>query len=71
MRLVVKYDMLVLRKGNIKCIELFVREKCLKRIRGFYNSEDIIKVITCVRRCGKSSIMEIIAKELRETGIRV
>ena len=50
-------------------MELYVREKYLKRIRGFYHSEDIIKVITGVRRCGKSSIMEIIADELRREGI--
>ncbi|MBR1854517.1 MAG: ATP-binding protein [Lachnospiraceae bacterium] len=50
-------------------MELYVREKYLKRIRGFYHSEDIIKVITGVRRCGKSSIMEIIANELRREGI--
>lgn len=50
-------------------MELFVREKYLKKIRGFYHSEDIIKVITGVRRCGKSSLMEIIADELRKEGI--
>ena len=46
-------------------MELFVREKYLKKIRGFYHSTDIIKVITGVRRCGKSSLMHMIAKELR------
>ena len=29
-------------------MDLFVREKYLKKIRGFYHSEDIIKVITGV-----------------------
>ncbi|MBQ3761167.1 MAG: ATP-binding protein [Clostridia bacterium] len=48
---------------------LFRREKYLKRIRGFYHSADIIKVITGVRRCGKSSLMQMIADELRSEGI--
>ncbi len=50
-------------------MELFLREKYLKKIRGFYHSEDIIKVITGVRRCGKSSLMTMIANELVEQGI--
>ena len=45
-------------------MELFIREKYLEKIRGFYRSEDIIKVITGVRRCGKSSLMEMIAAEI-------
>ena len=36
----------------------------------FYHAEDIIKVITGVRRCGKSSLMETIADEIRESGIQ-
>ena len=50
-------------------MDLFIREKYLRRIRGFYHSEDIIKVITGVRRCGKSSLMEMIADELIRDGI--
>lgn len=46
-------------------MELFVREKYLKKIRGFYHSADIIKVITGVRRCGKSSLMHMIADEIK------
>ena len=49
---------------------LFKREKYLKKIRPFYDSEDIIKVITGVRRCGKSSLMQTIAEELAERGVR-
>lgn len=37
---------------------LFKRENYLKKIRGFYHDDDIIKVITGVRRCGKSSLMQ-------------
>lgn len=49
--------------------ELFPREKYLKRIRGFYHETEIIKVITGVRRCGKSSIMKLIIKELISSGV--
>lgn len=50
-------------------IKLFKRENYLKKIRVFYNSTDIIKVISGVRRCGKSSLMLTIAEELVENGI--
>ena len=50
-------------------MELFKRENYLKKIRGFYHASDIIKVITGVRRCGKSSLMQIVAEELRSAGI--
>ena len=48
---------------------LYKREKYLKKIRPFYESDDIIKVITGVRRCGKSSLMRMVADELLEKGI--
>lgn len=48
---------------------LFARENYLKRIRPFYNNNEIIKVITGVRRCGKSSIMELIKRELIFNGV--
>lgn len=47
----------------------YPRENYLKKIRDFYHDTDIIKVITGVRRCGKSCIMETIAGELKESGI--
>lgn len=40
------------------------REKYISEIRGFYDS-DLIKIITGVRRCGKSIILEQIIEELR------
>ena len=49
-------------------MKLYRRENYLKKIRGFYHATDIIKVITGVRRCGKSSLMQMIAEELRENG---
>lgn len=50
-------------------MKLYKRENYLKKIRGFYEAEDIIKVITGVRRCGKSSLMQTIAEELISNGI--
>ena len=50
-------------------MKLFKRESYLRKIRGFYDSDDIIKVITGVRRCGKSSLMEMIAAEVLEKGV--
>lgn len=45
------------------------REQYIKRIRPFYDSE-MIKVITGIRRCGKSTIMRQIIDELKESGVR-
>ena len=50
-------------------MDWYPRENYLKKIRGFYHATDIIKVITGVRRCGKSCLMETIAFELKENGI--
>lgn len=44
---------------------MIIREKYLKTIRGFYDS-DLIKVITGVRRCGKSVILETIMNEIKD-----
>ena len=49
-------------------MDLFIRENYLKKIRGFYDTDDLIKVITGVRRCGKSSLMQMIAEEVRQNG---
>ena len=50
-------------------MKYFKRESYLQKIRGFYNDTEIIKVITGVRRCGKSSLMQTIAQELRDKGV--
>lgn len=50
-------------------MQLYFREKYLKRIRGFYHDDQIIKVITGVRRCGKSCLLEMIKKELLDSGV--
>lgn len=44
------------------------REQYLERIRPFYDSE-MVKVITGIRRCGKSTIMKQIIEEIRDRGI--
>ncbi|MCM1089263.1 MAG: ATP-binding protein [Muribaculum sp.] len=50
-------------------MDWYPRENYLKKIRDFYHATDIIKVITGVRRCGKSCLMETIADELKREGI--
>ena len=50
-------------------MDLYIRENYLKKIRGFYHADDLIKVITGVRRSGKSSLMQMIADELKSSGI--
>lgn len=50
-------------------MKLYPREKYLNKLRGFYHSEDIIKVITGVRRCGKSSLMMMVTEELLNEGV--
>ena len=50
-------------------MKLYKRENYLKKIRGFYHDTDLIKVISGVRRCGKSCLMQTIADELKASGI--
>lgn len=54
--------------GEIMFNNVYPREKYLKKIRPFYDS-DIIKVITGIRRCGKSFILKAIMNELIDRGI--
>ena len=44
------------------------RELYMSRIRPFIGS-DLIKVMTGIRRCGKSVMLELIRQELRESGV--
>lgn len=43
--------------------DIYKRELYLKKIRGFYN-DTMIKVITDIRRYGKSFLLKSITKEL-------
>ncbi len=47
---------------------LHKRDLYLKRMIAFQDTE-MIKVITGIRRCGKSSLMKLMAKHLRDTGV--
>lgn len=49
--------------------DLYKREKYLSKIRGFYHECEVIKVLTGVRRCGKSSIMNLVIGELLDAGV--
>ena len=49
--------------------KIYKREDYLKKIRGFYN-DDMIKVISGIRRCGKSFFLKSIIQELIENGIK-
>ena len=55
-------------KGGIY-MKLFIREKYLKKMRGFYHDTEIIKVITGVRRSGKSCLMQMVKEELLQGGV--
>ena len=48
---------------------MIIREHYLNQIRPFYDS-DLIKVITGIRRCGKSVILSQIEEEIRSEGKR-
>ena len=49
---------------------LFKRENYLSKMRAFYDDPEIIKVITGVRRCGKSSLMKTVSQELVSRGVK-
>ena len=50
--------------------KIYKREDYLKKIRTFYIDYDLIKVITGIRRCGKSFFLKSIIEELKELGIK-
>lgn len=50
-------------------MDIFARENYLKKIRGFYHDTGMIKVVTGIRRCGKSCLLQSIVKELEGMGI--
>ena len=49
--------------------KLYKREDYLSKIRGFYD-DTMIKVITGIRRCGKSYLLKTIIEELKEKGVK-
>ncbi len=48
---------------------MIIREKYLSKIRPFYD-KDFIKVITGIRRCGKSIILSQIIDEIKANGVK-
>lgn len=48
---------------------IYKRENYLNKTRGFYDDNEMIKVITGVRRCGKSSLILSIIEELKAKGV--
>lgn len=52
----------------IESHELKNRDRYLKKLIGFQDTEPV-KVITGIRRCGKSSLLKLMIRHLRETGI--
>ena len=48
--------------------QIFKREYYLNKIRGFYES-DLVKVITGIRRCGKTCLMLSVIDDLKARGI--
>lgn len=53
----------------IESHELKNRNRYLKKLIGFQDTEPV-KVITGIRRCGKSSLLKLMVRHLRETGIQ-
>lgn len=49
--------------------KIYKREIYLSKIRGFYNDSEMIKVITGIRRCGKSFLLKSIIEELLSNGV--
>ena len=60
--------MIILKEDNYMKNKIYPREKYLSKIRPFYDS-DIVKVITGIRRAGKSSILKSIIDELITRGL--
>ena len=56
-------------KTAINNSDLYYREKYLKMLRGFYHQCEIIKVISGVRRSGKSSLMRMAMQEILDSGV--
>ena len=49
-------------------MEIISRENYLSILKNF-KDQQIIKVITGIRRCGKSTLLEIFQDYLKETGV--
>ena len=63
-----KYVMLFYSNGKGAYSFMIKREMYMSRIRPFIGTE-LIKVMTGIRRCGKSVMLELIKQELTESGV--
>ena len=54
--------------GMIDSHELKKRDIYLKKLIGFQDTEPV-KVITGIRRCGKSSLLKLMVQHLKDTGV--
>lgn len=50
-------------------MQMYRREHYLAKLRPFYDDAGLIKVVTGIRRCGKSSLLCSVMDELRERGV--
>ena len=48
--------------------KVYTRQYYIDKIRGFYHS-DLIKVVTCIRRCGKSFFLLSVMEDLKKSGV--
>ena len=53
----------------IESHELKNRDQYVKKLISFQDTEPV-KIITGIRRCGKSSLLKLMIRHLRETGIQ-
>ena len=60
-----QYFLSMVKYNQERSLKMIKREKYLKEIRPFYES-DLIKIITGIRRCGKSVLLSQIHDELRQ-----
>ena len=49
--------------------KIYTRQYYIDKIRGFYNS-DLIKVISGIRRCGKSCFLLSVMEDLKAQGVK-
>lgn len=52
----------------METLPIYAREHYLRKLRPFYRVNNLIKVVTGIRRCGKTSLMLSAMQELREQG---
>ncbi len=50
-------------------LEYVKRTEYLELLREFKDAPSVIKVITGIRRCGKSTLLDQFAEELRDNGV--